>query len=104
MESRPADSRPVEAVTFDVGGTLIEPWPSVGHIYAEAASKLGLSAARLAHVGDNLEMDAQGAAAAGWLGLQIRREGGDPEENSLSDLRQTITRIVVPSAKNDKYK
>jgi len=28
---------PVRAVTFDVGGTLIAPWPSVGHIYAEAA-------------------------------------------------------------------
>ncbi len=27
----------VRAVTFDVGGTLIEPWPSVGHVYAEAA-------------------------------------------------------------------
>jgi putative hydrolase of the HAD superfamily len=27
----------LNAVTFDVGGTLIEPWPSVGHIYAQAA-------------------------------------------------------------------
>ena len=27
----------IRAVTFDVGGTLIEPWPSVGHLYAEAA-------------------------------------------------------------------
>ncbi len=27
----------VRAVTFDVGGTLIEPWPSVGHLYAEGA-------------------------------------------------------------------
>jgi putative hydrolase of the HAD superfamily len=29
----------IQAVTFDVGGTLIEPWPSVGHVYAEVASK-----------------------------------------------------------------
>jgi putative hydrolase of the HAD superfamily len=34
---------PVTAVTFDVGGTLIEPWPSVGHVYAEVASQWGLT-------------------------------------------------------------
>lgn len=27
----------IRAVTFDVGGTLIEPWPSVGHVYAATA-------------------------------------------------------------------
>jgi len=32
----------IEAVTFDVGGTLIVPWPSVGHIYAAGAQSLGL--------------------------------------------------------------
>jgi len=30
---------PIQAVTFDVGGTLIEPWPSVGHVYAEVAAQ-----------------------------------------------------------------
>ncbi len=34
--------RSVHAVTFDVGGTLIEPWPSVGHVYAEVAEIHGL--------------------------------------------------------------
>jgi putative hydrolase of the HAD superfamily len=33
---------PIQAVTFDVGGTLIEPWPSVGHVYAEVAEEFGL--------------------------------------------------------------
>jgi putative hydrolase of the HAD superfamily len=40
----------IKAVTFDVGGTLIEPWPSVGHVYAEVAARHGLktfSAAQL---------------------------------------------------------
>jgi putative hydrolase of the HAD superfamily len=32
----------VKAVTFDVGGTLIEPWPSVGHAYAEVAGRHGV--------------------------------------------------------------
>jgi dihydrofolate synthase/folylpolyglutamate synthase len=30
------------ALTFDIGGTLIEPWPSVGHVYAQIASRHGL--------------------------------------------------------------
>jgi putative hydrolase of the HAD superfamily len=32
----------IQAVTFDVGGTLIEPWPSVGHVYAEVAAENGV--------------------------------------------------------------
>ena len=40
----------IKAVTFDAGGTLLEPWPSVGEVYAEVAAKFGLkgvSAAQL---------------------------------------------------------
>jgi putative hydrolase of the HAD superfamily len=33
---------PIRAITFDVGGTLIQPWPSVGHVYAEVAARHGL--------------------------------------------------------------
>ena len=29
----------IKAITFDVGGTLIEPWPSVGHAYAGVAAR-----------------------------------------------------------------
>ena len=32
----------IQAVTFDVGGTLIDPRPSVGHVYAEVAARHGL--------------------------------------------------------------
>jgi putative hydrolase of the HAD superfamily len=31
----------IKAVTLDVGGTLIQPWPSVGHVYAEIAARHG---------------------------------------------------------------
>jgi putative hydrolase of the HAD superfamily len=31
----------VDAITFDVGNTLITTWPSVGHIYAEIAARHG---------------------------------------------------------------
>ncbi len=30
------------AVSFDVGGTLVEPWPSVGEVYASVAREEGL--------------------------------------------------------------
>jgi putative hydrolase of the HAD superfamily len=33
--------RDIQAVTFDVGGTLIRPWPSVGHVYSEVAVQHG---------------------------------------------------------------
>lgn len=32
----------IMAVSFDVGGTLIEPWPSVGHVYAQTVVEAGL--------------------------------------------------------------
>jgi REG-2-like HAD superfamily hydrolase len=35
----------IRAVTFDVGGTLIEPWPSVGSVYAKVAAQLGVMVA-----------------------------------------------------------
>ncbi len=38
--STPSHSR-FQGLTLDVGGTLIEPWPSVGQIYAEAAIRNG---------------------------------------------------------------
>ncbi len=31
----------VRAISFDVGGTLIDPWPSVGHVYAAVARETG---------------------------------------------------------------
>lgn len=34
---------PVRAVFFDVGGTLLQPWPSVGEIYARVATRYGIS-------------------------------------------------------------
>lgn len=34
----------IKAVTFDVGGTLINPWPSVGDVYVEVAAEFGVQA------------------------------------------------------------
>lgn len=35
-------SETIRAITLDVGGTLIEPTPSVGHVYAEVANRHGM--------------------------------------------------------------
>jgi len=32
----------IQVVTFDAGSTLIEPWPSVGHIYSQVAARHGI--------------------------------------------------------------
>ncbi len=37
----PGSATIIRAITFDVGGTLIDPYPSVGHIYSEVASRHG---------------------------------------------------------------
>jgi putative hydrolase of the HAD superfamily len=42
MRRRLFVTRPILAVTFDVGGTLIKPWPSVGHVYARVAARHGI--------------------------------------------------------------
>ncbi len=34
---------PVRALFFDVGGTLLHPWPSVGAIYASVARRHGMT-------------------------------------------------------------
>jgi putative hydrolase of the HAD superfamily len=40
--NRKSKTSVIRAVTFDVGGTLIEPFPSVGAVYAEVARQFGL--------------------------------------------------------------
>jgi putative hydrolase of the HAD superfamily len=41
MQQPPFALLDVDAVTFDVGNTLITTWPSVGHVYAEIAARHG---------------------------------------------------------------
>ena len=36
-QAAPSSAPTIRAITFDVGGTLIDPYPSVGHIYSEVA-------------------------------------------------------------------
>lgn len=36
------DFKGIQAVTLDAGGTMVAPWPSVGHVYAQVAGEFGL--------------------------------------------------------------
>jgi putative hydrolase of the HAD superfamily len=51
VKSPPADFRRIRTVTFDAGGTLLAPHPSVGEVYAEVLGSFGLERdpARLEH-------------------------------------------------------
>ncbi len=57
----------VTAVTFDAGGTLLKPWPSVGHVYAEVAARHGLE--RIS------PSDLNRRFAAAWGGLKDFNHG-----------------------------
>lgn len=65
-------------------------------IFRRAATELGLPADRVAYVGDRLDVDARGAAAAGMLGVWLDRRGdrGDPGDvaviRSMAELPELI--------------
>ena len=88
----------IQAVTFDVGGTLIECQPSVGHIYAEVAARHGyrVSAAALnrrfkaawrAFSGFH-HTRVRGACAAGLQAVRLRRGGKARAAAELDSLRE----------------
>ncbi len=79
----------IRAVTFDVGGTLIAPWPSVGGVYAQVAAQFGVEVAAEA-------LDAQFARA--WAA----KKNFSHRRSEWSELvRQTFDGLTVarPSEK-----
>ncbi len=85
----------VRAVTFDVGGTLIEPWPSVGGLYAEVAGRLGVGA-----------LDADGLDArfrAAWRTAH-QGDGFDYSRRAWMDLvRATFSGLTGRAADPDLF-
>jgi putative hydrolase of the HAD superfamily len=66
----------IQAVTFDAGGTLIKPWPSVGQVYADVAAQHGAPGISPALLDERF--------AAAWRGLGQFHHGRD-EWSSLVD-------------------
>jgi putative hydrolase of the HAD superfamily len=78
----------IRAVSFDAGGTLIEPWPSVGHIYAEVATRFGVPEIPPQLLNDRF--------AAAWK--QLRNFGyTQPEWAQLVDVTFAGLCEIVPS-------
>jgi putative hydrolase of the HAD superfamily len=63
-------------------------------IFEHAAEKLGLSAGSILHIGDSLEMDFEGATAAGFRALQIHRRGHSPANEGLHSLAELLAKIA----------
>jgi putative hydrolase of the HAD superfamily len=62
-------------------------------IFQHAAEKLALPPEAILHVGDSLAMDAQGARAAGFQALELRRDAGaiaPRQVNSLGALETML--------------
>jgi putative hydrolase of the HAD superfamily len=77
--------RSVSAVTFDAGGTLLEPHPSVGEVYAEVLWSFGLE-----RDPDKLEADFQAAFASVSKNTALL----DPNEREKDFWRQVVRRTV----------
>jgi putative hydrolase of the HAD superfamily len=75
----------VQAVTFDAGGTLIQPWPSVGHVYSEAAAQHGVKHLSPEILNSNF--------AAAWRG---RRNFNHTSEDWAALVDRTFAGLVDP--------
>jgi putative hydrolase of the HAD superfamily len=94
----------IRAVTFDVGGTLIRPWPSVGHVYGKVAEEHG-------HKKINPEILNQQFAAgwqakkhfdhsrAAWFDLVKKTFAGLADERAVGDFFDDLyDRFASPAA------
>lgn len=77
----------IQAITFDVGGTLIHPWPSVGHVYREVAARHGYRDLPV----DTLNQQFAGAWAAKGAFKHARAEW-------LALVKQTFAGILTDAA------
>ncbi len=69
-------------------------------IFALACERLGVEQEQTAHVGDRLDLDAEGAAAAGLRGVWLDRRGTEPcpaDVTRISTLRELPTVLGRPS-------
>lgn len=94
-----ADAFEVVVISGEVGHPKPDP-----RIFVEACRQLALPPDRVVYVGDRLDVDAQGAAAAGLLGVWLDRRGaglvvthaGTPPVTVISSLDQ-LPALVAPS-------
>src|SRR5881397_1655095 len=94
----------IRAVTFDVGGTLIRPWPSVGHVYGEVAARHGFADIKPAFL--NQQFSAAWRAKRNfdhsrpaWLELVKQTFAGALDEAAVREVFDDIyERFAAPAA------
>jgi putative hydrolase of the HAD superfamily len=87
------DRFPVFVASADVG--MRKPQPE---IFLFACERLGVDPSASAHVGDRLDLDAQGAAAAGLRGVWLDRAGGGAAPAGvvrIGDLRELPATVAA---------
>lgn len=94
----------IQTVTFDVGGTLIEVWPSVGHVYADVASRHGVKGLSAGSLDRRFAAAWRGAmdfsySRSDWAGLvdaTFRGLTARPPSQTFFD--ELYTRFAAPDA------
>ncbi len=79
------------AIFFDVGGTLLRPWPSVGAVYARVGSRHGI-------VAEAEELDRKFRAA--WASVRALEGGG---RSSSKEWWRKVVDAAVPGATDDYF-
>ena len=83
--------REIKAVTFDVGGTLIHPWPSVGHVYADVVAEAGFGPLEAESIARGFRSAWQARIAfdyslASWLSVAIESFDGLLDREAVTAL------------------
>src|SRR5262249_41073130 len=73
------------AISWEVGSTK-----PARAMFARAARDLSVPAAALLHVGDSLEMDVQGAHAAGSAAVWLERQVNPVRPGAIQSLRRLV--------------
>ncbi len=94
----------IRAITFDVGGTLIEPWPSVGHVYASVAGELGITGLSPARLNECFltawkALDGRAESKADWAAIvQATFQDVAAVQDSQPLFESLYARFMEPSA------
>ncbi len=78
-----------QCISFDVGGTLIEPWPSVGAVYADAARAVGIPM-------EDAVLNQRFAAA--WVDARKQPGGFDYSRSAWKELVRSTFGDALPQA------
>src|SRR5438876_997354 len=87
----PPRQRPVRAVVFDVGETLVN---ETTEFFKALIDECGMPAEQIAYVGDRLDNDIQPALAAGLVGVFVRRGPWGYQHQHAPEVARAHVRVL----------